>query len=76
MPELLADLPEAKAMREELSQALESVRTAANAGEAVQAAKLFFERLSGNYPGTKRRLLSASPQEFLGNRISRDILGL
>jgi pimeloyl-ACP methyl ester carboxylesterase len=42
LAELLADLPEAKAGREELRQALELIRTTAHAGEAVQAAKLFF----------------------------------
>jgi pimeloyl-ACP methyl ester carboxylesterase len=52
MAELLADLPEAKAAREELSQALESIRTAANAGEAVQAAKLFFEWGNNQGAGT------------------------
>src|SRR5215510_4148304 len=52
LAELLAGLPEAKAVREELRQALELIRTTASAGEAGQAATLFFERAHDQGAGT------------------------
>jgi hypothetical protein len=52
MAELLADRPEAKAVLDAWSIAFESIRTAAHAGEAVQAAKLFFELAYNQGPGT------------------------
>jgi len=67
LPELLADLPEAKAVREERRQALELIRTTANAGEAVQAAKLFFEWANNQGAGAFDRQPEAFRQMILDN---------
>jgi pimeloyl-ACP methyl ester carboxylesterase len=50
MDELLADRPEAQPVRDAWQQAFEPIRTAAHAGEAIQATTLFFEL--ANYQGT------------------------
>jgi pimeloyl-ACP methyl ester carboxylesterase len=67
MAELLEELPEAKAVREELRQRLELIRTTANAGEAVQAAKLFFEWGNNQGAGAFDRQPEAFRQMILGN---------
>jgi pimeloyl-ACP methyl ester carboxylesterase len=67
LAELLADLPEAKAVREERSQALESIRTTAEAGEAVQAAKSFFEWGTNQGAGAFDRQPEAFRQMILDN---------
>jgi pimeloyl-ACP methyl ester carboxylesterase len=67
LAELLADLPEAKAVREELRQALEVIRTTANAGEAVQAARLFFEWGNNQGAGAFNRQPAAFRQMVLDN---------
>jgi hypothetical protein len=51
LSELLADLPEAKPVLDEWTKAFEPIRTAAKAGEPVQAAKLFFELANNQGPG-------------------------
>jgi pimeloyl-ACP methyl ester carboxylesterase len=63
--ELLADLPAVQPVREEWIKAFEPIRAAALAGEAMQAAKLFFE-LANNHgcgafdtqPETFRQMVS------------------
>ena len=67
MAELLADLPEAKTAREELSQAFESIRTAAQAGDAGQAAKLWFEWGNNQGAGAFDRQPEAFRQMILDN---------
>jgi pimeloyl-ACP methyl ester carboxylesterase len=67
LAELLEDLPEAKAVREELRQALELIRTTANAGEAVQAATLFFEWGNNQGAGAFDRQPEAFRQMILDN---------
>jgi pimeloyl-ACP methyl ester carboxylesterase len=67
MAELLEELPEAKAVREELRQRLELIRTTANAGEAVQAAKLFFEWGNNQGAGAFDRQPEAFRQMILDN---------
>jgi pimeloyl-ACP methyl ester carboxylesterase len=67
LAELLVDLPEAKAVREELRQALELIRTTANAGEAIQAAKLFFEWGNNQGAGAFDRQPEAFRQMILDN---------
>ena len=52
MAELLADRPEAQVVLDAWSTAFAPIRTAARAGEAVQAAKLFFELVHDQGPGT------------------------
>jgi len=49
--ELLIDLPEAQPVRDEWRKAFEPIRAAAQAGEAIQAAKLFFELANNQGPG-------------------------
>lgn len=48
---LLADIPEAKPALDERSKAFAPILTAAKAGEAVQATKLFFERVNNQGAG-------------------------
>jgi pimeloyl-ACP methyl ester carboxylesterase len=67
LAELLADLPEAKTLGEELRQALEVIRTTAHAGEAVQAAKLFFEWGNNQGAGAFDRQPEAFRQMILDN---------
>jgi pimeloyl-ACP methyl ester carboxylesterase len=67
MAELLADLPEAKAVQEELRQALELIRTTANAGEAVQAATFFLEWGNNQGAGAFDRQPEAFRQMILDN---------
>jgi pimeloyl-ACP methyl ester carboxylesterase len=67
LAELLAALPEAKAVREELRQALELIRTTANAGEAVEAATLFFEWGNNQGAGAFDRQPEAFRQMILDN---------
>jgi pimeloyl-ACP methyl ester carboxylesterase len=67
LAELLTDLPEAKAVREELRQALEVIRTTAHAGEAVQAAQLFFEWGNNQGAGAFDRQPEAFRQMILDN---------
>jgi len=67
LAELLADLPEAKTVGEELRQAFEVIRTTAHAGEAVQAAKLFFEGGNNQGAGAFDRQPEAFRQMILDN---------
>jgi pimeloyl-ACP methyl ester carboxylesterase len=65
--ELLADLPAAQPVREELGKAFAPIRTAAQAGEAVQATKLFFELANYQGPGTFEMQPEAFRQMILDN---------
>jgi pimeloyl-ACP methyl ester carboxylesterase len=64
---LLADLPEGKPPLDERAQALAQVRTAVNAGDAVQATKVFFEWVNNQGPGTFDQQPEAVRQMFLDN---------
>src|SRR4029450_5113892 len=63
--ELLADLPAAQSVGDELGQAFARIRTAAQAGEAIQAAKLFFELANYQGPGTFETQPAAVPHLIL-----------
>lgn len=65
--ELLINLPEAQPLRDEWRTAFESIRTAAQAGEAVQAAKLFFELANNQGAGAFDTLPEAFRQMILDN---------
>jgi pimeloyl-ACP methyl ester carboxylesterase len=52
LDELLVDLPEAQPVRDAWGKAFAPIRTAAQAGEAVQATKLFFELAHAQGAGT------------------------
>jgi pimeloyl-ACP methyl ester carboxylesterase len=65
--ELLVDLPEAQPVRDAWRQAFEPIRTAAQAGEAVQAAKLFFELAHNQGPGAFDTQPEAFRQMILDN---------
>jgi pimeloyl-ACP methyl ester carboxylesterase len=52
LDELLADRPEAQPVRDAWRQAFEPIRAAAQAWEAIQAAKLFFALANNDGPGT------------------------
>jgi pimeloyl-ACP methyl ester carboxylesterase len=60
LDELLVDRPEAQPVRDAWLQAFEPIRTAAHAGEAVQATKLFFEL--ANYQGAD--IFETQPEAF------------
>jgi pimeloyl-ACP methyl ester carboxylesterase len=65
--ELLTDLPAAQPVRNELGKAFAPIRTAAQAGEAIQAAKLFFELANYQGPGTFDMQPEAFRQMILDN---------
>jgi pimeloyl-ACP methyl ester carboxylesterase len=64
---LLVDLPEAKPVLDEVGQALEPVRTAVKAGDAVQATKLLFEWVNNQGAGAFDKQPEAVRQIFLDN---------
>jgi pimeloyl-ACP methyl ester carboxylesterase len=65
--ELLADLPAAQPVRDEVGKAFAPIRTAAQAGEAIQAAKLFFEVANHQGTGTFETQPEAFRQMILDN---------
>jgi pimeloyl-ACP methyl ester carboxylesterase len=67
LSELLVDLPEAKPVLDEWTKAFEPIRTAAKAGEAMRAAKLFFELANNQGPGAFDRQPEAFRQMILDN---------
>lgn len=67
LDELLADRPEAQPVRDEWRQAFEPIRTAAQAGEAIQATKLFFELANYQGAGTFETQPEAFRQMILDN---------
>jgi pimeloyl-ACP methyl ester carboxylesterase len=67
MAELLADRPEAQAVLDAWSTAFAPIHRAAQAGEAVQAAKLFFELAYNQGPGTFETQPEAFRQMILDN---------
>lgn len=67
MAELLADLPEAKTVLNEWSKVFKPIRTAVKAGEAVQAAKLFFELVNNQGAGAFDTQPEAFRQMILDN---------
>jgi pimeloyl-ACP methyl ester carboxylesterase len=71
MAELLADRPEARAVLEAWSTAFAPIRTAARAGEAGQAAKLFFELAYNHGPGTFDTQPEAIRQMILDDALTR-----
>lgn len=64
---LLMDIPEAKPVLDEWSKALEPVRTAAKAGDAVQANKLFFDWVNNQGAGAFDQQPEAIRQMCLDN---------
>jgi pimeloyl-ACP methyl ester carboxylesterase len=64
---LLADIPEAKSVLDERGKAFEPIRTAAKAGDAVQATKLFFEWVTNQGPGAFDTQPEAVRQMILDN---------
>ena len=64
---LLADIPEAKPLRDEWSQAFGHIRTTAKAGDAVQATKLLFDLLNNQGAGAFDKLPEAARQIRLDN---------
>ena len=64
---LLADLPEGKPALDDRAQALAQVRTAVNAGDAVQATKVFLEWVNNQSPSTFDRQPEAVRQMFRDN---------
>lgn len=64
---LLADLPEGKSALEDRAHALAHVRAAVNAGDAVQATKVFFEWVNNQGPGAFDQQPQAVRQMFLDN---------
>lgn len=58
--ELLVDLPEARSVREEWAKSFERIREVAQAGDAVQAARLFFGLTTNQDPGA----FDAQPKGF------------
>jgi pimeloyl-ACP methyl ester carboxylesterase len=64
---LLVDLPEAKPVLDEVGKALEPVRTAVKAGDAVQATKLLFEWVNNQGAGAFDQQPEAVRQIFLDN---------
>jgi pimeloyl-ACP methyl ester carboxylesterase len=67
MDELLVDRPEAQPVRDAWWQAFAPIDTAAHAGEAIQAAKLFFELANNSGPGTFDTQPEAFRQMVLDN---------
>jgi pimeloyl-ACP methyl ester carboxylesterase len=67
LDELLADRPEAQSVRDAWRQAFEPIRTAAQAGEARQATKLFFELANYQGAGTFETQPEAFRQMILDN---------
>lgn len=65
--ELLVDVSEAQLVRDEWRKAFEPIRTAALAGEAIQAAKLFFELANNQGPGAFDTQPEAFRQMILDN---------
>lgn len=65
--ELLADLPEAQPVRDAWRKGFEPIDTAAKAGEAVQATKLFFEWVNNQGPGAFDTQPEAFRQMILDN---------
>jgi pimeloyl-ACP methyl ester carboxylesterase len=65
--ELLVDLPEAQPVRDAWRQAFEPIRTAAQAGQAIQAATLFFELANYQGAGTFKTKPEAFRQMILDN---------
>ena len=65
--ELLVDLPEAQPVRDAWRQAFEPIRTAAQAGKAIQATKLFFELANYQGAGTFETQPEAFCQMILDN---------
>ncbi len=65
--ELLVDLPEAQPVRDAWRQAFEPIRTAAQAGKAIQATKLFFELANYQGAGTFETQPEAFRQMILDN---------
>lgn len=67
MDELLVDHPAAQPVREAWTQAFAPIRTAAHAGEAIQATKLFFELANYQGAGTFDTQPEAFRQMILDN---------
>jgi pimeloyl-ACP methyl ester carboxylesterase len=67
LDELLVDLPEAQPVRNAWGKAFEPIRTAAQAGEAIQATKLFFELANYQGAGTFETQPEAFRQMILDN---------
>jgi pimeloyl-ACP methyl ester carboxylesterase len=65
--ELLVDLPEAQPVRDAWGKAFEPIATAAKAGEAVHATKLFFELVNNQGPGAFDTQPEAFRQMILEN---------
>jgi pimeloyl-ACP methyl ester carboxylesterase len=65
--EVLGDLPEVQPVRDEWRKAFEPIRTAAQAGEAIQAAKLFFELANNQGAGAFDMQPEAFRQMILDN---------
>lgn len=65
--ELLIDLPEVQPVRDAWTQAFASIRAAAQAGEAVQAVKLFFALVNNQDPGALDRQPETFRQMVLDN---------
>jgi pimeloyl-ACP methyl ester carboxylesterase len=65
--EVLGDLPEVQPVRDEWRKAFEPIRTAAQAGEAIQAAKLFFELANNQGAGAFDIQPEAFRQMILNN---------
>jgi pimeloyl-ACP methyl ester carboxylesterase len=65
--ELLVDLPETQPVYDERTKALEPIGTAIQAGEVVQATKLFFEMVNNQGPGAFDRQPEALRQMILDN---------
>jgi pimeloyl-ACP methyl ester carboxylesterase len=65
--ELLGDLPEAQPVRDAWRKAFEPIRKAAQAGEAIQATKLFFELANYQGAGTFDTQPEAFRQMILDN---------
>jgi pimeloyl-ACP methyl ester carboxylesterase len=64
---LLEDLPEAKPVLDEQAQVMAPIRTAVNAGDAVQATKLAFEWVNNQGGGVFDTQPEAVRQMFLDN---------
>ena len=64
---LLADIPEAKPVRDAWSKAFAPIRTAAQAGDVQQAATLLFDLVNNQGPGTFEKQPEAVRQISLDN---------